>query len=126
MPNKQGQYSGFMIVETGVALAALGLLLAGLAISLSGFARYNKYQLARQQCTAAAQAQLDSAAVRGRPLEKEEVERLWPETAVSFEERGGEGQWQGLKLLEAEAVTKLGERQVRVKLQRYAATGAEE
>jgi hypothetical protein len=126
MPNRQKQSGGFLIVEIGVALVALGLLLAGLAISLSGFARYNKYQLAKQHCTAAAQAQLDSVAVRGRPLEKEEVERLWPEVTVSFEERRGEGQWQGLRLLEVEAVRKLGEQKVRVKLQRYAARGSEE
>jgi len=120
MPNRQKQYGGFLMAEISVALAILGLLLAGLAITLNGFARFNKYQLARQHCTAAAQAQLDNVALRGKPLEKEEVERLWPEVAVSFEEKSGEGQWQGLRLLEVEAVRKLGERQVRVKLQRYA------
>jgi len=53
------KYSGFLLTETIVAMSLLGLLLAGLALSLHGLAKFNRYQLIRQRCIAAAQSQLD-------------------------------------------------------------------
>jgi type II secretory pathway pseudopilin PulG len=42
------KYRGFLMTEIIVALSLLGLLLAGLALSLSGLARFNRYQLVRR------------------------------------------------------------------------------
>jgi len=126
MANSRSRHRGFLVIELIVGLSILALLLGGLAYTLNGFAAFNRRQLVRQQCTAAAQAQLDSIAVTGKPLEKEELETLWPGIAVSLAQSAGAGQWQGLRLVEVEAAEKKGAHRVRVKLQRYTATQEQE
>jgi hypothetical protein len=116
---------GFLLTEVVVAVGVLALLMAGFAMCLHEFAAFNRYQLARQHCTAAAQAQLDSIWATGSPLDEEQSKRLWPDVVVSLREGVGSGQWRGTKLVEAEAVERIGERAVRVKLQRYIAARPE-
>jgi type II secretory pathway pseudopilin PulG len=53
---KNKKYSGFLLTEVIVAAGVLGVILIALALSMYGFAKFNRYQLVRQQCTAAAQA----------------------------------------------------------------------
>jgi hypothetical protein len=117
---KNGKNSGFLVVELTFAFAIIGLILAGLAVSLYGFGKFNRYQLVRQQCTSAAQAQLDSISATGKPIPDEDFERLWPKLSVSIEESAGMGQWNGMRFVEVTASgVGLREKEVKVRLSRY-------
>ena len=95
------------------------MLLAGVAFSLNGIVKFNRYQLIRQQCIAAAQAELDSLTAMGRPIPDEDFKRLWPELNISIEEKAGTDQWQGMKLVKVTASGKSFRKQVQIKLSRY-------
>ena len=110
---------GFLLTELIVAMSVVGLLLVGLAFSLTGFAKFNRYQLVRQQCIAAAQAQLDSIAATGRPIGDEDFSRLWPGLTVAVKQTPGEGQWQGTRRVEVTASGKSSRKEVSIKLSRY-------
>ncbi|MBW7992710.1 MAG: hypothetical protein FVQ84_22200 [Planctomycetes bacterium] len=116
---KNKKYSGFFLAETIVASTVLAILLAGLATSLYGFAKFNRYQLIRQQCIAAAQAQLDSITTTGKPVSDEDFKRLWPKLNVNIESSPGTDQWQGLSLVEVTANGMSYNKEVKVKLARY-------
>jgi type II secretory pathway pseudopilin PulG len=73
---KNRKNSGFFLTEVIVASAIIGMLLIGLAISMYGFAKFNRYQLVRQQCMAAIQATLDSITTTGKPIPDEDFKRL--------------------------------------------------
>lgn len=113
------KYSGFLLTETIVAMSLLGLLLAGLALSLHGLAKFNRYQLIRQRCIAAAQAQIDSIATIGEPVSDEDINRLWPGISVSVERSLGTGQWLGLVRLNVTAGGKSFRKNVTIQLSRY-------
>ncbi len=119
MSCKNGKYGGFLAVELMVAFSILGLILVSLAVSLYGFGKFNRYQLVRQQCTSAAQAELDSIAATGKPVPDEDFERLWPKLSVSIEESAGTGQWQAMKFVEVTASGKSLRKEVKVRLSRY-------
>ena len=121
MVDKRRKYHGLLLVEVIVAISVLGILVIAFALSLNGFARFNRFQLVRQQCTAAAQAQLDSLAKTGKPVPDDVFKRLWPKLNVSIKQTEGAGQWQGLKLVEAEASGMSFNRPVKVQLARYVA-----
>ena len=80
---KKRKYSGFFLTEIIVASGILGILLVGLAMSMFGFAKFNRYQLVRQQCIAAAQAELDSITATSKPIPDEDFKRLWPKLEVN-------------------------------------------
>ena len=117
MENKK--YSGFLFTDLVVGLTVLGILMAGLALSLHGFAKFNHYQLLRQHCIAAAQAELDSVATTGRPIRDEVLKRLWPRVSVSIQQSAGTGQWEGMKLVKVSASGKSFRKEVKVRLSRY-------
>ncbi|MHC4541859.1 MAG: type IV pilus modification PilV family protein [Planctomycetota bacterium] len=119
MSGKNEKSKGFILTEIIVALAVLGMVLAGLAMSLHGFAKFNRYQLIRQRCIAAAQAQLDSIAATGRPIGDEDLSRLWPGLTVSVKQSPGEGQWGELEFVEVTASGKSYRKDVNIKLSRY-------
>ena len=117
MENKK--YSGFLFTDLVVGLTVLGILMAGLALSLHGFAKFNHYQLLRQHCIAAAQAEIDSIATTGRPIRDEVLKRLWPRVSVSIQQSAGTGQWEGMKLVKVSASGKSFRKEVKVRLSRY-------
>jgi type II secretory pathway pseudopilin PulG len=110
---------GFMLAELIVALSILGILMAGLAVTLQGVGRFNRLLWCRQQCLAAAQAQLDSVAATGRTLDPNTVAVLWPRLKTETEVRPGQGLWQGLALVKVTASVPTGRHVVRVTLSRY-------
>ena len=122
MLDKNVKYKGYLLVEIIVSISVLGFLIVAFALSLNGFSRFNRFQLVRQQCTAAAQAQLDSIATMGKPVPDEEFQRLWPKLSVSVKQSDGTGQWQGLNLIEAEANGMAFSQPVKVRLSRYMTT----
>lgn len=122
MSGKNLRQRGFLLTELIVALTVLGILMTGFALSLHAFAQFNRYQLERRRCIAAAEAQLDSMTVTGRPIPNEDFQRLWPGLAVSIDESPGEGQWQGTKLVRVTTSGKSFRNKVRVCLCRYILT----
>lgn len=119
MSDKNTKYCGFLFTEVIVALTILGILLIGLALSLDAFRRFNHYQLVKQRCISAAQAQLDSVTATGRSIRDEDFKRLWPKLSVSFEKSAGTGQWEGMKLVKVTARGNSLDKEVKVKLSRY-------
>jgi len=113
------RYGGFLFVEIGTALGVMGVLLTLLALSLHGFAQFNHYQLVRQSCIAAAQAQIDSIAVTGEPIAEEDFTRLWPNLNVSTNKSPGTGQWLGTELVEVTATGKSFRKEVKIEMARY-------
>jgi len=116
---KNKKYGGFFITEIVVALSILAILLVGLALSLYGFAKFNRYQLVRQQCISAAQAELDSITITGKPIPDEDFKRLWPKLGVNIKRSVGTGQWQAMTLVEVTANGKSFNKEVKVQLARY-------
>jgi len=116
---KNKKYAGFLFTELIVALTVLGILLIGLTFSLHGLAKFNHYQLVRQRCIAAAQAQLDSLIVTGRPISNEDFKRLWPKLDVSIQQSEGTGQWDGMKLVKVTTAGRSFRNEVKVRLTRY-------
>jgi len=113
------RYGGFFFVETGTAMGVMALLLTLLAISLHGFARFNRYQLVRENCIAAAQAQLDSIAVTGEPIAQADFDRLWPNLSISTKRSPGTGQWLGTELVKVTATGKSFRNIVKIEMARY-------
>lgn len=110
---------GLLTAELLVATALLGLIITGLAVSMNGFSMFNGYQWTRQRCTAAAQAQLDSIAATGAPIDEQELKRLWPKVEVVVETTPGEAPWDGLELVQVTATAQAGARGVAIHLARY-------
>jgi len=113
------RYGGFFFVETGTAMGVMALLLTLLAISLHSFARFNRYQLVRQNCIAAAQAQLDSIAITGEPIDQADFDRLWPNLSISAKKSPGTGQWLGTELVKVTATGKSFRKEVKIEMTRY-------
>lgn len=110
---------GFFLIELVTSIAILGVLFTSLALGLRGFADYNRYHLARQHCIAAAQAQLDSIALRGAPLPDEDIERLWPDVELTAAATDGSGPWQSLQLIQVTARGAVRKKSVVVTMSRY-------
>ncbi len=119
MSRINAKHPGFLLTEMLVAAAVMGLLLTGLALAMNGFAKFNRYQLVRQRCIAAALAQLDSITATGNPIPNEDFQRLWPNLATSVSSSPGAGQWEGLTLVEVTATAKSFRKDVKVRLNRY-------
>lgn len=107
------------MMEMVVAIGLLGLILGGLGVSLAGFARFNGVQWGRQQCLAAAQAQLDSITATGQPISDEDIARLWPDVKLTTDRQPGQDQWDGLERVQVSARIEARPRQSSVYLARY-------
>ena len=119
MSYRNRKYRGFLLTELMVSLVVLGFILTCLALSLNGFRKFNHYQLVRQRCISAAQAELDSIAATGREISEEDFKRLWPGLSISVEKTAGTGQWKGLELVSVKAKGKSFNNDVEVELSRY-------
>jgi hypothetical protein len=106
-------------MELVVAITTLTILLIALALTLDKFAKFNHNQLIRQRCIAAAQAELDSIGATGKQIPDADLQRLWPKIDVSVKQLPGEGQWDGLKLVEVTATGKSYRSEVKIQLARY-------
>ncbi|MBL7186670.1 MAG: type II secretion system protein [Phycisphaerae bacterium] len=124
MSGKNKRHEGFLLTEITVSMTILGILVAGLALSLHGFAKFNRYQLVRQQCIAAAQAELESMAATGGPIPDEDFARLWSNLSISIKKSPGTGQWLSMELVEVTAVGKSFRKEVKIQLSRYFPGGA--
>jgi hypothetical protein len=116
---KNKRFRGWLLMEIAICLPLLVLIASLLAVSLNGFRRLNHYQLTKQQCVAAAQAQLESIAATAEHLDDDNIRRLWPKVTLSIESADGTGQWKGLKLIKVTATAKSYGKNVSVTLSRY-------
>ena len=116
---KQG---GFLLAEITVALTILAMLIASVAFSLNGIATFNSYQLIRQQCVAAAEAELDSLTATGQSIPDEDFRRIWPRISISTKKSAGEGQWLDMELVEVTASGRSFRKEVKIQLSRYILT----
>jgi type II secretory pathway pseudopilin PulG len=121
MTDNKKRYGGFLFVEMTVAFTVMAMLLAGVAFSLNGIAKFNHYQLIRQQCIAAAQSELDSFTATGGPIKDEDFHRVWPRLNVSIEKSAGQGQWQSTQLVKVTTSGRYLRKQVIIELSRYVA-----
>lgn len=119
MSGKYRKYGGFLWAEAAVAITVFGVILVTFALLLDGFRRFNNYQLVRQRCTAAAEAQLDSITATGKPIRDEDIVRLWQKMNVSIKKSPGTGQWQEMTLVEVTACSRSFRNEVKVQLSRY-------
>jgi len=119
------RYNGFLLTEMIVTLTVLGIILTCMALAMKTFKDFNQYQLVRQRCIAAAQGQLDSIAVTGKPIGEEDIKRLWPKMKIEIEQTDGSGQWEGLKLIRVKATAKDMRKAISVELARYFAPRGE-
>jgi len=119
--SKNIRHNGFLMTELMVALTVLIVILACMALSLRAFSKINNYQLTRQQCISAAQAQLDCIAVTGSPIDNEIIKRLWPKVNIQIEQSDGKYQWEGLKLVKVKATANADRKAVSVELAGYLA-----
>ncbi len=118
MLNRQ-KNSGWITAEV-IAFVALLIVISGaLAVSLKDTARFNKLQLVKQQCIAAASAQIDSITVTGRPIEAEHFKRLWPNVTFKIQMSPGKGDFEQLEMLTVSAIARAGKRQVNIDMSRY-------
>ena len=119
MSRKNRRYAGFWLTEIMVAVAVMGVIMTCLGLSLRGFAKFNRYQLVRQHCIAAAQAQLDSITATDGPIPDERFQLLWPDISVSAKRSRGAGRWEGMTLVEVTAAGKSYRKDIKVRLSRY-------
>ena len=113
------------MTEMIVSMSVLAMILIGTAASLYSFRQFARCQWVRQQCMAAAQAQLDSLTATQHALPDAELNRLWPRVTLTTQRSDGEGQWQGLQLLEVTAQGRSDRHVVTVRLSRYVSPIAE-
>ena len=123
--SKRNKHNGFLLTELIVALAVLVIILSCLAMALKIFRNINQYQLTRQRCISAAQAQLDCIAVTGKEISDEDFKRLWPKMSVEIKQSDGIDQWQGLKLIKVKAAAQVDNKMVSVEMARYFAPKGE-
>jgi hypothetical protein len=119
MSRNKRRYGGFLFAEIAVSLTVMAMLLAGIAFSLNGIAKFNHYQLIRQKCIAAAQAQLDCLTATGKTIEDEDFNRIWPQLNVSIEKSSGQGQWSGTQLVKVKTSGRYLRKHVTIELSRY-------
>ena len=111
--------SGMVMTELIVALSVLALLMVSFAVSLGTFRAVNHFYMSKQRCIEAAQAQLDSISVTGKPLKDNDFKNLWPLVEFSINKSEGSGQWKGLTLVSVTTKAKTCGRTVTVELSRY-------
>jgi prepilin-type N-terminal cleavage/methylation domain-containing protein len=124
MKRKIGK-NGFMLMEVMVALIVLGVIMGCTAAALSAFGKFNKYQLVRQKCIAAAGGLLDCIAATGKPISDEDFQKLWPRAEFKITQTPGKDRWQGLELTNVKVTAKSANRDVSVELERYFLPGGE-
>ena len=116
---KRNKYKGVFLAELIVSATVLGTIVVCLMFFLHGTAKFNRFQLLRQQCISAAQAQLDSITITGQSISEEDFKRLWPKINITTKQSDGTGQWEGMKLVKVTANGMSFDTPVKVQLSRY-------
>ncbi|MEN6308201.1 MAG: hypothetical protein ABFD91_10630 [Anaerohalosphaeraceae bacterium] len=107
------------MIEMVVSLFLLLALTAALMSATRFFGHANRQQLARQQCIAAAQAQLDAIAFGGSPLSEQDMKQLWPAVTCMVDKTPGLDVWQKLDLYTVNAKAVVHGREISIQAKRY-------
>lgn len=110
---------GWISTDFLVSMVLLWMILGVLATAMNATGKYNRLQLVRQQCLAAAQSQMSSLIATGETISDEDISRLWEDVTVTVDKGDGKGQWQGLEMLKVTASSVVKRRQVEVELKKY-------
>jgi type II secretory pathway pseudopilin PulG len=113
------KHQGFLTIEVVTSLVLVVLLAAALTTAMRFYGTVNRLQLARQQCLSAVQAQLDSIMIQKKPISQDDIRRLWPSVTCVFEKHPGQAEWKGLDLYTVTATTKIRNREISVRMNRY-------
>ncbi len=116
---KNAQYNGLVMVEILVCLFLVLALTAALMTAIRFFGHANRQQLARQQCIAAAQAQLDAIVSGGSPLSEQDMKALWPAVTCTVDKVPGLDVWQALDLYTVNAKAVVHGREISIQAKRY-------
>ena len=99
--------NGWIAIETMIALALLLILLTSVIALETSISTFNNRMHAHRRCLSAAQANLDSMSANGHTMDKADVERLWPGVETKVRISDGQGDWEGLTLVNVTASTKV-------------------
>lgn len=125
--NKQNlNRRGFLLIDVIVTVSLLTMLLVVLGFAMTASQKLNKYNMVKQRCLAACEGQMDSIAVRGKVIDKETMKRLWKDVEVTVEKTAGNGQWKGLELVKVNALSKAGNKTIKMSIERYISDDAGE
>ena len=116
---KKNRHKGFMLTELIVVLIALTAILVSFSVLLSHVRDFGKYNLIRQHCIQAANAQLDNITATSKPLTDEKIKSLWDKVATEIEITDGQGQWGGLKLVKVKSTSFFRKKEITIELARY-------
>lgn len=121
--NKRKTRPGWITTEFVVSLLLLWMILGVLAALLNANSKYNRLQLTRQQCLAAARSQMSSLIATDTPISDADISRLWQGVTVKVDQSEGTDQWTGLRLIEVTASRKIKKRLVKIELKKYVYAG---
>lgn len=119
MKIKHVKRKGLLTIEV---IVAFGLMLTfiGVIAALGGsYGKLNRQLWLRHTCILAGQAQLDSLASRGCPIDDDQFHRLWPQVTCSIEKTDGPGDWEGFEKVEVSLSAASKIKTVEVRLIRY-------
>lgn len=115
--------NGWILVDFTVSMFITTMLLICLSLTMTATGGYNRLNLTRGQCLSAAQAQMDSLAVRGRLIGAGDMGRLFEGVQISVDRNPGQADWKGLELISISASKQSGKQNVNIKLTRYMPQG---
>ena len=116
---KKKGYKGFLIAEFLVSFTVLSAILVCFAILLGHIRDFGRYNLIRQHCIQAANAQLDSITAISKPLTNDKIESLWDKVSTEIKITDGQGQWNGLKLVKVKSTSSAWKKEITIELARY-------
>ena len=123
MRNARSRHGGWILAEAIASIVIASTIIFVMTTAQTNASQTNRLLLARQQCIAIAQAQLDSLTATGRPLDADAARQLGPTVTVEFRRRPGQGAWDGLTLVTAVATSPAGAITAKVELSRYVLEG---
>ena len=110
---------GLLSVELVVAISVLATVIGVLVALGHSFGILNNKLWAKHICRNAGQAQMDSIAVTGTPIDNAVFNKLWPGVTCQLKTSDGSGQWQGLQKIDLTLSKKVKQKDVQVQLTRY-------
>ena len=113
---------GWITLEIIVGITILVFISGAFALTMVQSGKFNRIQLTRQQCLAAAGAEIDSLAVTGERVDPKDFARLWPRLKSNIAYSSGAGQWDGLRLVTVTVTGSTGKKEVKIELSRYLST----
>jgi hypothetical protein len=116
---KARKMRGWITFEVIAGITLLGLISGAFAVTMNQSGKLNRIQLTRQQCLAAASAELDSLTVTGERIDPKDFARLWPRLGSNIAYSSGTGQWKGLRLVKVTVTGRAGSKEVKIELSRY-------